>query len=69
MHDDYKSDAEWAFEFEDGTIVTIYNYKDGFNYCGEDGTPLKYITDWHIGGYSEDAVTRVNETLGILEEI
>ena len=35
--DEYKVDAEWVLRFSDGTIATVYNYKDGKNYCGEDG--------------------------------
>lgn len=48
--DGYKTDAEWSIKFEDGTYVTIYNYKDGKNYCGKEGIPKTKITDWHIGG-------------------
>jgi hypothetical protein len=48
--DNYKSDAEWYIEFEDGTVATIYNWKDGKNYCGKDGLPVESITDWHVGG-------------------
>ena len=48
--DDYKCDAEWEIKFEDGTYVTIYNYKDGKNYNGPSGTPKTKIRDWHIGG-------------------
>jgi hypothetical protein len=61
--DDYKSDAEWAIVFEDGTTATIYNWKDGVNYCGEQGTPTEQITDWHIGGFNEKALERVSEVL------
>jgi len=48
--DDYKCDAQWDIIFEDGTEVSIHNYKDGENYCGKDGTPKTKIRDWHIGG-------------------
>lgn len=58
--DDYKSDAEWRIEFEDGTIATIYNYKDGKNYLGAEGTPKTKIRDWHIGGTSQRAVELVH---------
>jgi len=61
--DDYKTDAEWLIVFEDGTRVSIYNWKDGVNYCGESGTPTEQITDWHIGGFSAVAVQRINEVL------
>lgn len=61
--DDYKSDAEWTIAFEDGTRASIYNWKDGINYCGEQGTPTEQITDWHIGGFDEKALERVSEVL------
>jgi hypothetical protein len=48
--DNYKCDAEWNVKFDDGTYATIYNYKDGKNYCGKDGIPKTKIRDWHIGG-------------------
>ena len=43
-------DAEWTIEFKDGTIATIYNYKSGKNYNGDDGEETENITNWHIGG-------------------
>ena len=61
--DGYKIDAEWDLEFEDGTVATIYNWKDGRNYCGDDGMPVDDITDWHIGGKSQRAVELVTELL------
>lgn len=61
--DQYKIDAEWDLEFEDGVIATIYNYKDGKNYNGKDGTPKTKITEWHIGGKSQEAVDRVHKIL------
>jgi hypothetical protein len=60
--DNYKSDAEWQIEFEDGTVATIYNWKDGFNYCGEEeGLPISSITEWHIGGRSVQAEEWIND--------
>jgi hypothetical protein len=49
-YDDYKSDAEWTIEFEDGNIATIYNWKNGKNYNGAGGLPVEQIKEWHIGG-------------------
>ena len=46
--DGYKVDAEWIIEFEDGTVGTVYNWKNGLNYCGVDGTPVEYNTEWHV---------------------
>ena len=57
--DDYKSDAEWELVFDDGLVATIYNWKNGHNYCGEDGTPTKDITEWHIGGNTKEVVERI----------
>jgi hypothetical protein len=49
-----KTTVEWCLEFEDGTVATIYDWK-------EYETPLgKY--NWHIGGRSQKAVDRVMRT-------
>ena len=61
--DGYKTDAEWviAFKRNGGTVyATIYNYKDGRNYCGEEGLDVEDITDWHIGGTTQLAETYVH---------
>lgn len=52
---DGKSDVEWVIEFEDGTVATIYNWKNGPAYCGQYGTPVKSIRHWNIGGKSYKA--------------
>jgi len=65
--DEYKIDAEWDIEFSDGMVATVYNWKDGKNYLGADGTPKTKIMDWHIGGKSLEAVVRVIETLEALK--
>jgi hypothetical protein len=57
--DGYKVDCEWIIEFDDGEQATIYNYKDGLNYCGADGKPTEEITDWHVGGEKREALKRV----------
>ena len=58
--DGYKSDAEWEIEFEDGVVATIYNWKDGKNYCGEDeGLDVEDIRNWHVGGFSKTAFTNI----------
>ena len=62
--DGYKIDAHWAITFADGVVATIYNWKDGVNYCGMEGTPVENIREWHIGGYnSTDAEGRVKEAM------
>ena len=62
-HDDYKSDADWVVEFEDGIIATIYNYKDGKNYLGRRGTEKEDITDWHIGGFNKEVVELIKNAI------
>jgi hypothetical protein len=62
--DGYKTDAEWEIEFKDGTIATIYNYKDGKNYCGSKGIAKTKLTDWHIGSFDIRAVSYIKKELG-----
>lgn len=62
--DDYKSDAEWVVLFENGLIATIYNWKNGRNYLGPEGTPTELITTWNIGSNSPDAVKLVAQAIG-----
>jgi hypothetical protein len=63
-YDDYKSDANWDITFADGVCATIYNWKDGRNYCGADGLDVEDITEWHIGGHrGTDAEGRVHEVM------
>jgi len=62
--DEYKTDAEWVVKFNDGTIATIYNYKDGKNYNGSKGTPKTKITNWHVGGFDKRAFDMINDVIG-----
>ena len=59
LQGDYKTDAEWNIAFEDGTRASIYNWKNGKNYCGENGLNVEEIQDWNIGGYDEKAVESI----------
>lgn len=59
--DPHKSDAEWLLGFPDGTVATVYNYKDGRAYLGDEGKPVEEITDWHVGGHHPDALRLVIE--------
>ena len=62
--DNYKTDVEWAFEFADGTIATLYNWKNGHNYLGEaEGLELNDIYKWNVGGKNEKAVSKLLEKL------
>lgn len=49
-----KTTVEWCLEFEDGTVATIYDWKEYETPTG------KY--NWHIGGRSQKAVDRVMQT-------
>ena len=61
--DNYKTDVEWAFEFADGTIATLYNWKNGKNYLGDEGSELNDIYEWNVGGFNEKAVSKLLEKL------
>ncbi len=61
--DNYKSDAEWIIEFEGGSVATIYNWKDGKNYLGEDGLDLCDIKEWHVGGRIKEVVAWVDDLI------
>lgn len=66
--DGYKTDAEWDVQFSDGTVATIYNWKDGINYCGDDGTPTKKIKEWHVGGKTRAAADKVQIAIDLYRE-
>jgi len=48
-----KTTVEWALKFEDGTVATIYDWK-------EYDTPTG-LYHWHIGGKNNLAVARVTQ--------
>jgi len=52
-----KVTCEWCIKFRDGTIATIYDWKEIYTPRGEYG--------WHIGGLKGEAVDRVYETMEI----
>lgn len=56
--DGYKVDAEWIVRIN-GTLTTIYNWKNGPSYSGP-SSPVEEITEWNIGGKpgAEDLVER-----------
>tara|TARA_R100001594_G_C3995358_1_gene253361 strand:+ start:540 stop:836 length:297 start_codon:yes stop_codon:yes gene_type:complete len=61
--DNYKTDVEWAFKFADGTVATLYNWKNGKNYLGKEGLELNDIYEWNVGGFDEKSVTKLKEKL------
>lgn len=50
-----KSDVQWAIEI-DGVVATIYNWKNGPAYTGDDSIEVERIHEWNIGGHSQSAV-------------
>jgi hypothetical protein len=63
-YDDFKSDANWTITFADGVVASIYNWKNGKNYCGEDGLELVEIRNWNIGGHrGTDVEARVKAAM------
>ena len=60
--DGYKTDWEWNIEFEDGTVATIYNWKNGPNYGASEVTP-DMIREWHVGGFNSEALENVKRIL------
>lgn len=63
LEGDYKTDAEWIIKWEDGLIGTIYNWKNGKNYLGEDGLEVEDITEWNIGGVKKIVEARINNQI------
>tara|TARA_R110000737_G_scaffold262379_1_gene270453 strand:- start:73 stop:378 length:306 start_codon:yes stop_codon:yes gene_type:complete len=61
--DPFKSDAGWTTTDSDGKKISIYNWKNGPNYCGPAGIPVKEIVQWNIGGTSSDDVTLVKQII------
>lgn len=64
--DGYKTDAEWTITTPHG-VATIYNYKDGKAYNGEDGTPTEEIKEWHIGGNNTDVVPFIGKIVSAFD--
>ena len=52
---------EWCLKFEDGTIATIYDWKEY--------RPIEEVTDWHIGGHNIRAFAYIQEALGWVVEM
>jgi len=46
--DEYKSHFEWEIQFEDGTVATLYDWKEEAPFLPDD------VITWHIGGHPEN---------------
>ena len=53
-----KSDVQWSIEI-DGVVATIYNWKNGPAYTGDDSIEVERIHDWNIGGHTQSTVSLV----------
>lgn len=64
VFDNCKSDAGWeTTAIMAGRKISIYNWKDGPNYCGSEGTPVEQIVQWNIGGTSPYDVALVKRII------
>lgn len=63
-NDGYKTDVQWRIWTPFG-MATIYNYKTGKNYLGDEGEQIPDIRDWHIGGVNKDVVAPILKALKI----
>ncbi len=54
-----KVQIEWCLEFSDGTVATIYDWKQYGHIPDEDE-----IVDWNVGGFSSMAVHQVLQAIG-----
>lgn len=57
-----KVDWEWIIRFNDGTIVTIYNWKNGPGY-GYYSTRAVNINHWHVGGHDARALELIHKVI------
>lgn len=60
--DNYKSDCAWDVTIN-GVVCTIYNYKDGHNYMGHNGSAVENITEWHVGGKTRQSAMLVDKAI------
>lgn len=59
-----KVDVKWIIYFpEIADVMTIYNYKDGRNYLGEEGLDKEDIKNWHVGGHRNSYTDKIYELL------
>lgn len=55
-----KVQIEWCLAFGDGTVATIYDWKQYGNIPPEDQE-----VEWNVGGKSIDAMDQVKDALGL----
>ena len=52
----YKTDVEWTLQFDKNICIYLYNWKNGRNYNGKDGIPLKLMEHWNYESNSDLAI-------------
>jgi hypothetical protein len=57
---DDKVKIEWEIMFADGTVATIYDWK---NYDMSNDEVKERETNWHIGGNRKDAVKKIKSVI------
>ena len=63
-----KSDISWIIVLQDEQsvnavwihVVTIYDWKIGKNYCGDDGMDVEQNTNWNVGSHSKQGYHLLN---------
>lgn len=63
-----KADVMWVVKFSDDTVASIYNWKDGRAYLGDEGLPVDKIKQWHVGGHVNSAQTLVQIAIDLKRE-
>ena len=61
----YKTDWEWDIQFPCGTVATVYNWKNGPNYCGDEGLSAAQVRTWNVGGHKGEALDLVREAVAV----
>ena len=61
--DEYKTDWNWEIQLKEGDVLSVYNYKDGPNYLGDEGKQCHEIFSWHVGGKNKKDVQTIREIL------
>jgi len=60
---DDKVQNEWLMELEDGTVFSVYDWKE---YCQYNDDK---VIEWHIGGFNQESTERAkNELIKLLNE-
>lgn len=67
--DEYKVAYEWIVEFKDGTVSTIYDWKETSLYDESLPPPSALkdgrVVNWHIGGHNRASVIPVLQLMGM----